>query len=93
MDNTLEIIDYVEIRNLNDLEDILNVIKKALELGELKQYWLEGNKFASVEKVDLLGVDGTYPDYIEMYFQTKTKNYKLTVETYHGTGGEWQVLG
>lgn len=79
------------INDLGDLIRILDLIKKAVSSDLLVQYWKPDLRFSTKHDVMELGEEGTYPDYIEMYFRSNEtgKSYKLEVETYHGSGGEW----
>lgn len=73
---------------------VLRQIKQAVALGEIRQiYPAQSIGLRKISIADVLN-EGPWPDYIEMYFEeVKTQvTYKLTAETYHGTGGSWQQV-
>jgi hypothetical protein len=86
--------DYVKIEKLKTLDEAIAFLKKAVADGVLIQYWKTDAIGYTKEKIEDIGVDGTYPDIIEIFFKSKdsSKNYKLSVNVYHGAGGEWTLV-
>ncbi len=79
-----------KIDSKHKCEHLLLLLHKLINDGDIKQVWPSDSPFASEESVLLISPVGPWPDYMEMYFkalETK-KSYKLTIETFHGTGGE-----
>jgi len=94
MGNTLTIPDYENVEKLQDLEKIIIFLKKAVSEGLLNQYWDNQYVGVSKEKIEDIDTYGSYPDNIIMNFTCPStgKNYELSVDVYHGSGGEWTVL-
>jgi hypothetical protein len=67
------------------------------------KYWLEmnflnqikhGNDGTPLLPIKDIPESGPWPDYLEAYFTTDSRVlYKLSVELYHGLGGQWELLG
>lgn len=82
------------IRSPADLRRILQILQRAIATGTLQQLWPEDSRWVSEESVENLLDAGTWPDYVEMHFvESQTGGrYRLTAETYHGSGGWWERL-
>jgi hypothetical protein len=82
-----------QIKSAEQLTTILRAIKRALANGSLRQY-KPSDAVLALDDLNQVSDSGPWPDYIEAYFaDSKTgEQYKLTAETYHGSGGEWERL-
>jgi hypothetical protein len=76
------------------LADLIRALAAAVRAGELSQIVLAGEPFATMEDIRKLPPDGPWPDYLELYFQDPHtgKRYRLMAETYHGSGGTWELV-
>lgn len=94
MGDQLVIPDYEEISNLRDLENALRFLKRAVSEGALKQFWETESVGITREKIENIEVFGPYPDVLILNFASPSsgKKYELSVETYHGSGGEWSLI-
>ena len=83
----------IEIKSPHDLTGVLQGIKRALADGSLRQF-KPADAALALDDLNAVSDVGPWPDYIEAYFTNpKTgERYKLTAETYHGSGGSWQRL-
>ncbi len=88
------LIDPRAIRSSIEFSHILQELKRATALGEMRQIHLPQS--ALFEEIFLKNIpdEGPWPDYVEIYFEEASTGdaYKLTVETYHGAGGSWQKI-
>ncbi len=78
----------------NDLKKWIEKLRRASELGKIRQYWPDNNPFLTERSISEIDVHGPWPDHIEWYFYDLETNhyYNLTCETYHGTGGYWKLI-
>lgn len=85
--------DDKPIRNPAELRAFIAKLKQALVSGEMQQYWPADDPFATEAKVSDVDENGPWPDHIEWYFLSTTnkRHYRLSVETYHGQGGRWEL--
>lgn len=74
-----------------ELSVILRELKQAVASGELEPTEPSVPSFATDATLSDIPEDGPWPDYIELHFRAPNtgQHYKLSVETYHGTGGAW----
>jgi hypothetical protein len=95
MDVSESLWDDKLIRSPAELRAFIVKLKQAVASGEMQQYWPTDAPFATEAKVSDVDENGPWPDdYIEWYFLSTTnkRHYKLSVETYHGQGGQWELL-
>jgi hypothetical protein len=73
-----------------ELGDLLRLLKREVTLGAFRQLSPKTD-WASEETIDKIPDDGPWPDYIDMLFEEAKsgQRYRLSVETYHGSGGTW----
>ena len=94
--STLEsLLADMPIRSPTELRILIANLKKYVASGEMQQYWPVDAPFASETKISDVNENGPWPaDYLEWYFllNTNKKRYKLSVETYHGAGGDWKLI-
>jgi hypothetical protein len=92
-DNCGLVMEEVRIETPDDLEAILRMVRAALADGVISQdqHWPEGQLHVNQLPIGTLGDNGTWPDYFEYYFRCMSdgRRYRLSVETYHGSGGSW----
>ncbi len=83
------------IKSPRDLKKAIKVIADNIEDGTIKEsdYWPKGilnccdsGTFSELAKENLWG------DFVDYYFECPSCNrlYRLTAETYHGSGGSWR---
>ena len=82
-----------QIQSASELVDLIRALKKAVLLGVLEQVRSDPSPFATNMDISELAEQGPWPDYLEMRFRVAggITHYKLSVETYHGTGGIWEI--
>jgi hypothetical protein len=79
-----------KIGSPNEFAQLLREVKLCLSQGKLRQV-KESSMVFSAEDISALPDEGPWPDYVEALFQSADgQRYRLSVETYHGTGGSWQ---
>ena len=72
---------------------ILRDLKEKIRSGALRPTACTNALFPSVNILDI-PEQGPWPDFIEACFDDATGiRYRLSVETYHGTGGVWETEG
>jgi hypothetical protein len=72
-----------------ELSVVLREAKLCMGSGVLRQVKPTNAPFA-IDDLSTVPDEGPWPDYFEAYFEDRNgKLYKLTMETYHGTGGAW----
>ncbi|HEU4577892.1 MAG TPA: hypothetical protein VFS67_06540 [Polyangiaceae bacterium] len=77
------------ISSPGELAAVLRQAKQCVARGILRQVKPVNAPFA-LDDLASIPDDGPWPDYVEAYFVDRNgKQYKLTVETYHGAGGSW----
>lgn len=75
-----------------DLVSVLREVKAHLIAGELRQVDAPNEPIISTRLVEI-SEEGPWPDYLEALLEDARGNrYRLSVETYHGTGGSWTRL-
>ena len=76
------------------LKSILQMIRANLENGVIVEdaYWPSGQIHVVQPSFSSLPSEGPWPDYFEYYFRCVGCDclFQLSVETYHGTGGQWK---
>lgn len=84
------------IKSRHDLQYVVELIQSKLNSGFLKEdpFWPQGQQRVKSESFSSIGVDGSWPDYLQYYFRCIACDqlYALEVETYHGTGGALHSL-
>jgi hypothetical protein len=71
------------------LTAILRDVKRCIADGTLRQIKRDRAPLA-IDDVTKVPDEGPWPDYLEVHFEDRDgQQYRLTVETYHGTGGFW----
>jgi hypothetical protein len=85
----------LDIDSRETLQQLLTSVHQSLAAGDLleaagpfmAQAQTPRKAFASVP------IGGPWPDYMEYWFRCAGcgKSYKLSVETFHGAGGEWSM--
>ena len=72
-------------------EHAIRIIKANIDDGTIIEV-VRTNQFAPDTFESICNSD-TWPDYIENHFKCTTCEcqFRLTVETYHGSGGTWEV--
>ena len=83
--------EHDDISSPSDFDHWLIMLRNRIKDGSLEQYWPPDAPFANKEKIEDGSPGG---DYVEWYFKEPAtgKRYKLSVETYHGSGGSWDIL-
>ena len=73
----------------NDLVAALGELRSAVASGRLKQVWKQDAICGTDETIREIALEGPWDDYLELYFLDLRigEELKLSVETYHGTGG------
>ena len=71
--------------------EFLRLLKQEVARGSFRQLAPQSD-WKSQEPINKIPDDGPWPDYIEMYFEDAetSDRYRLSVETYHGAGGNWE---
>ena len=84
------------IETPDDLKDVLRMVRASLASGALSEdpYWPAGQLRIPQPQFSALSAEGPWPDYFEYYFRRASSGrlYRLSVETYHGIGGNWEPL-
>ncbi len=81
--------EHVPVMSPQDLIRVLRRLRELVASGALVQMSSSGKDFTAVDLADIPD-DGPWPDYLEMRFKGLAGQcYRLTVETFHGTGGAW----
>jgi hypothetical protein len=77
-----------------DLSQIMCDIKLKISEGKLRQIWKSGSILSTDDPIEGIPEDGPWDDFLEMYFVDveSGEEYRLLVETYHGSGGSWEKL-
>ena len=75
-----------------DLVQVLRELKQSVAEGAIRQVDFARSTLSGKIQIEDVPNEGPWPDYIEMYFEDTDSQdiYRLTVETYHGTGGSWE---
>lgn len=77
------------ISSPGELAAVLREAKQCIAQGILRQVKPANAPFA-LDDLATVPDEGPWPDYLEAYFVDEHgKQYKLTVETYHGARGSW----
>jgi hypothetical protein len=81
--------EHVSVGSPQDLVDVLRRLRELVASGALVQMNKSGTDFPSAPLADV-GDDGPWPDFLDMRFTSPAgRCYRLSVETFHGTGGSW----
>jgi hypothetical protein len=81
--------EHVSVASPQDLVGVLRLLRELVVLGELVQVNKSSTDFSSVLLADVSD-DGPWPDFLDMRFRSPAgRRYRLSVETFHGTGGSW----
>ena len=83
----------VAIRTSGELRAAVGVIQANLDDGTLRQESLTAVG-ASSGPLRRVGEDGTWDDLVWYQFSCRScgARFELSVETYHGRGGEWRPI-
>lgn len=75
------------------LASLLRAVKAAVAAGTLVQVVPDPSPFALRGPISTVADAGPWPDYLEARFLDPStgRRLKLTVESYHGVGGRWEV--
>jgi len=77
------------ISSPGELAAVLRETKQCIAQGILRQV-KPGNAPFALDDLATVPDEGPWPDYVEAYFVDRDgQQYRLRVETYHGTGGSW----
>ncbi|MCC7124476.1 MAG: hypothetical protein IT178_06495 [Acidobacteria bacterium] len=70
---------------------MITIVAQAVRDGDLRQVASGATVFGADEDILAIVPEGPWPDYLKLHFvDTRTgMRFKLTVETYHGSGGSW----
>jgi hypothetical protein len=83
----------ISIGSAAELTNVLKVVRANVEDGTLVEaaYWPQGQIKVSRPSFMSIPVSGPWPDFVEYYFSCTAcgQLYRLSVETYHGAGGQW----
>jgi len=83
--------EHVSIGSPQDLVGVLRQLRDLVASGALVQMNKSGTDFPSVLLADVSD-DGPWPDFLDMHFSSPAgRRYRLSVETFHGTGGSWSL--
>ena len=82
------------IRSPKELQSLLETLCSLVESGLVEEHVDGRSQFSPNIRIADIKPEGPWPDYFELLFCNPStgKKYKLEVETYHGTGGEWAEL-
>lgn len=82
----------IPIRTPADLVGVLREVRARIADGRLRE--IEGtNPLISVSSLREISDEGPWPDYFEVVVEDyQGRRYRLTAETYHGTGGSWSRI-
>ena len=81
--------EHVSIGSPQELVRVLRRLRELVALGALVQVNKSSTDFPSVLLADVSD-DGPWPDFLDMRFRSPAgRRYRLSVETFHGTGGSW----
>ena len=82
------------IESPDALKNIVAMARAGLANGIIEEdaYWPSGQVRFAQPPFSSLPTDGPWPDYFEYYFHCIDcgRKFRLSVETYHGVGGEWK---
>jgi hypothetical protein len=94
--NCISLMREFRIKTPHDLKELLQIIRHSLASGEIREdpYWPDGQLYVPQLPFSALPPEGPWPDYFEYYFRCVDTGvlFRLSVETYHGSGGTWQPL-
>lgn len=78
------------IQSPGELASLIRELKAAVAAGDIEQILHPGSATGDVAIGDV-PESGPWPDHLELRFAMRdgTTRYRLSVETYHGTGGTW----
>ncbi len=79
------------LRTPAELTALMREIRQEVATGLLRQVRPDPSPFATDRSLADLAEQGPWPDYLELRFDVAGTpvRYKLSVETYHGSGGTW----
>lgn len=81
--------EHVLVASPQDLVGILRRLRELVASGALVPVNSSGTDFPSAQLADVSD-DGPWPDFLNMRFRSPAgRCYRLSVETFHGTGGSW----
>ena len=83
-------LNEVKIKSLNELKDLLSYLLEKINKHEVVQIQNYDDLFLTKIKIEDILKQETVPDFIRYYFKDLSTSivYILSVETYHGVGGE-----
>lgn len=88
------VFENTKITSLVELEKILLLIAQKEQEGKISQILNNSDLFCTKVSIGKILYENKYPDFIRYYFEDleyHTK-YLLSVETYHGIGGELKII-
>ena len=81
--------EHLLVASPQDLVGVLRRLRELVAAGALVQMSKSGTDFPSVPLADVSD-DGPWPDFLDLRFRSPAgRCYRLSVETFHGTGGSW----
>jgi hypothetical protein len=82
-----------DIRSPAELEFLLRQLSRLIEAGALRQCELAGSSQMALD-LRKLPPGGPWPDIVEAEFvDAEGRRCHLFVDTFHGAGGQWRILG
>jgi hypothetical protein len=82
----------IAIASPADLIAVLREVRTNLAQGRLRQID-NPNPLIARSRLSDIPDEGPWPDYLEAVLEDdQGHRYRLTVETYHGTGGSWSRM-
>jgi hypothetical protein len=89
MNNAMFPDEHVSVASPQDLAGVLRRLRELVATGALIPVTSSGTGFPSVQFADV-SEDGPWPDFVDFRFRSPAgRCYRLSVETFHGTGGSW----
>jgi hypothetical protein len=90
-----EVNHVVTVQTPSDLTKAIQVIRDNLADGTLRQsdYWPH-DQIRCDPSFSELPEHAPWPDYVRYFFQCPEclRTFELSVETYHGAGGQWRPV-
>jgi hypothetical protein len=81
--------EHVSVSSPQDLASILRRLRELVASGALVPVNSSSTDFPTAQFADVSD-DGPWPDYLDIRFRNRVgQYYRLSVETFHGTGGSW----
>ena len=81
--------EHVPVTSPQDLVRVLQLLRELVASGKLVPMSSSDNDFPTAHLADISD-EGPWPDFLDMRFKGLAGQcYRLTVETFRGTGGAW----